>query len=120
MGVIGGPAADRRPGGAVERPGRETIVPQAAYALQYAADAAAIPALLERGARCGENLFAAQSVRALVKSTAKAGAYEEALPVFIEALDDEYDQVGIAATEGLQQSGDPRAISALVRASADR
>jgi HEAT repeat protein len=43
-----------------------------------------------------------------------SGAYEQVLPVFLEAPEDNYDED--AVVDCLAQSGDPRAIAALVRA----
>jgi HEAT repeat protein len=89
----------------------------AADGLEYAAASGAIPALLA-AARDPDKRVRNRVIRALVKSTQASGsaASDGVLTAFIEALDDEYDQVGIHATEGLAHGGDQRAIAALVRA----
>ena len=76
---------------------------------------AAIPALLD-AAHDPARSVRTEVLRALVKCAANAGAYHEVFPVFLEALNDEYDQVAISASEGLAQSGDARAVPGLVRA----
>jgi HEAT repeat protein len=87
----------------------------AACGLSYAADAAAIPALLE-AVHDAERSVRRYVIEALVKCAANAPTYDAVLPALIEALDDEYDQVAINATEGLAMIRDPRATAALVRA----
>ena len=87
----------------------------AAGGLSYAADAAAIPALLA-AVHDSDRSVRRSVVDALVKCAAKAPTYDDVIPALIEALDDEYNQVAINATEGLAMVRDPRAIAALVRA----
>jgi len=89
----------------------------AACGLENAVDPAAIPTLLA-AARDPDRNVRDCVLGALVKSTqaAEAAVFDEVLPTLIEALDDEYDQVAIHATEGLAVIRDPRAIAALVRA----
>jgi HEAT repeat protein len=87
----------------------------AAGGLSYAANAAAIPALLE-AVHDADREVRRSAIGALVKCAAKTPTYDEVLPALIEALEDEYDQVAIHATEGLAAIPDPRAIAALVRA----
>jgi HEAT repeat protein len=112
LGIIGTPRAIAVLVGHASDPDADNRS-HAAYAL--GGHAAAIPALLilihdvERRVR-------SEAVRALTKCAAKAGAYEELFPALVDALDDEYDQVAIAACEGFEQARDARAIPHLLRA----
>jgi HEAT repeat protein len=85
----------------------------AAYAL--AGHPAAIPALLEL-MHDPERDVRRQAVNAVQQCATKAGTPEQLYSVLVEALDDEYDQVAIAACEGLGEVGDPRAVPHLLRA----
>ena len=87
---------------------------RAGFALEDAADPIAIPALIIASHDPEQDVRRA-AVGALVKCAAKTGSWEDLAPLFIEALQDEYDQVGINACEGLKQSHDPRAIPALLQ-----
>jgi HEAT repeat protein len=88
---------------------------KAAYALRYSADPVMIPELLE-AIHDPDRDVRRCVIGALAKCAADSDRREELQQVFIEALDDEYDQVGIAAVEGLGAQSDERAIRALVRA----
>lgn len=89
---------------------------QAGWALEDAADPSAIPALVV-AARDRDRDVRRAAVGALVKCGAKAATLRDLVPFFVAALDDEYDQVGIGAHYGLNQSGDPQALAAMVHAS---
>ena len=82
--------------------------------LSYAADPAAIPALLE-AAHDAVKEVRRSAVDALVKCAARAARLDAALPVWIEALNDEDEQTAIRATQGLEITRDPQGIAALVR-----
>ena len=70
---------------------------------------AGIPALLEL-ARDPDRDVRNSALHALTKCVAKAGGHEAVFPAFLQALNDEYDQVVIAACLGLEQWCDPRAL----------
>jgi HEAT repeat protein len=114
LGRIGGPEAIAALVEGLRDPD-STIRKWAAYGLIDAADAGAISALLGV-VHDPEGDVRRAVIGALVKCGQKTGALGQVLPYLIEALDDEYEQVGINATEGLIESRDPLAVAALVRA----
>jgi HEAT repeat protein len=85
------------------------------WALEDAADPSAIPALMVAAREANREVRRA-AVGALVKCGARAGTLRELAPLFTAALEDENDQVGISAHYGLNESGDPQALAALVHA----
>ncbi len=87
----------------------------AAWGLERAADRSAIPGLL---AAAGDpDRDTRNSVLgALVKCSAETPDDADVIAALIRALDDEYGQVGIKATEGLARSRDPQVVAALVQA----
>jgi HEAT repeat protein len=57
-----------------------------------------------------------QVISTLEACATKTGAYEVVFPAFLEALEDENEQVVIEAIRDLAKTGDPRAVPHIVRA----
>jgi HEAT repeat protein len=74
---------------------------------------AALPALLEMIHDPDQHVRSAVFDR-LVKKAENAHADEQLFTVFLEALDDQYEQIVISAGKGLAACGDPRAIPRLL------
>jgi HEAT repeat protein len=112
LGIIGGPKAIAVLIEHVSDPDADN---RSHTAFALAGHPAAIPALLKL-MHDPESRVRSEAVTALTKCAAKTGGYGQVFPALLEALDDEYDQVAIAACEGLEQVGDPRAIPHLLKA----